>query len=156
MTNKPSIRQPGFTIVELLIVIVVIGVLASISVVAFNGVRAKALESERGAKLSNIHKALLNFYAINGYYPGNNEITGSAGATLLGMKLSDVTPSDAQYPNNGIEGGGDADSGTRNIRYIAHPNPDGSGLSCTTAPCQHFSVSYYDRLKSQTIYLRSR
>jgi prepilin-type N-terminal cleavage/methylation domain-containing protein len=35
-------RQSGFTIVELLIVIVVIGILAAITIVSFNGVTAKA------------------------------------------------------------------------------------------------------------------
>ena len=146
----------GFTIVELLISIVVIGILAAITIVAFSGMRARALESEKTSKFSQVHKAILNYYAVNGNYPGNSEITGSAGAALIGMTLKGVEPSDAGYPGNGIEGGGDADSGTRHIRYIAHPNPDGSGFSCNVAPCQHFSLSYYDRIKNQTIYLRSR
>ena len=36
-------QQRGFTIVELLIVIVVIGILAAITIVAFNGVQNKAM-----------------------------------------------------------------------------------------------------------------
>ncbi len=35
-------KQPGFTIVELLIVIVVIGILAAITIVAYNGITARA------------------------------------------------------------------------------------------------------------------
>lgn len=38
-------KQTGFTIVELLIVIVVIGILAAITVVAYNGVQEQARHS---------------------------------------------------------------------------------------------------------------
>ncbi len=38
-TLNPFSKQRGFTIVELLIVIVVIGVLAAIVIVAYNGVQ---------------------------------------------------------------------------------------------------------------------
>jgi type IV pilus assembly protein PilA len=37
----------GFTIVELLIVIVVIGILAAIAIVSFNGVTGKARDAQR-------------------------------------------------------------------------------------------------------------
>ncbi|RYF29318.1 MAG: prepilin-type N-terminal cleavage/methylation domain-containing protein [Chloroflexi bacterium] len=42
----PSSKS-GFTIVELLIVIVVIGILAAITIVAFNGVQKRAQQSKR-------------------------------------------------------------------------------------------------------------
>ena len=53
---KRSIR--GFTIVELLIVIVVIAILAAISVVAFTGVQQRSREARRTSDFSNITKAL--------------------------------------------------------------------------------------------------
>lgn len=46
-------KQPGFTIVELLIVIVVIGILAAISIVAFNGVQNKASKAVIDSDLHN-------------------------------------------------------------------------------------------------------
>ena len=51
-------RQSGFTIVELLIVIVVIGILASITVVAFNGIQERARVSQANSDLSNFVKAI--------------------------------------------------------------------------------------------------
>lgn len=52
-------RQKGFTIVELLIVIVVIGILASITIVAFNGIQARSQAAKRDSDISNYYKAAL-------------------------------------------------------------------------------------------------
>lgn len=62
-------KQTGFTIVELLIVIVVIGILATISIVAYNGIQGKARDSQRISDLNAIVKALEIHKANNGTYP---------------------------------------------------------------------------------------
>lgn len=59
----------GFTIVELLIVIVVIAILAAISVVAYNGVQQRSRDAQRSADLSAIMKALELYKINNGGYP---------------------------------------------------------------------------------------
>lgn len=59
----------GFTIVELLIVIVVIAILAAISVVAYSGIQQRARDSERIAEMKIVENALEMFYADNGGYP---------------------------------------------------------------------------------------
>lgn len=48
----------GFTIVELLIVIVVIAILAAISIVAYNGIQARANDSKMRAGVNQFEKAL--------------------------------------------------------------------------------------------------
>lgn len=49
----------GFTIVELLIVVVIIGILATVTVVAFNSVRLRAQATAIASDLKSIEKALL-------------------------------------------------------------------------------------------------
>ncbi len=51
-------RKAGFTIVELLIVIVVIGVLAAIVIVAYTGIQAQARSAAISADLRNVKQAI--------------------------------------------------------------------------------------------------
>lgn len=62
-------RQAGFTIVELLIVIVVIAILAAIVIVAYNGVQARAYDSRRLQDIAEINKAIQAYKVTNGVYP---------------------------------------------------------------------------------------
>lgn len=64
-----SARNSGFTIVELLIVIVVIGVLAAIVIVAYNGIQTGARDTKRISTLNQLQKAIELYYASNGQYP---------------------------------------------------------------------------------------
>lgn len=59
----------GFTIVELLIVIVVIAILAAISIVAYNGIQSRARDAQRSNDVTVLLKALENYRTINGVYP---------------------------------------------------------------------------------------
>lgn len=68
----------GFTIVELLIVIVVIGILAAISIVAYNGVQNRARDTQRVQDLRNITKALEAYKTVTGTYP-SAVVTPNAG-----------------------------------------------------------------------------
>ena len=66
--QRSSIKN-GFTIVELLIVIVVIAILAAISIVAYNGIQARARDSQRTQDMASIMKALELYKIDNGAYP---------------------------------------------------------------------------------------
>jgi prepilin-type N-terminal cleavage/methylation domain-containing protein len=62
-------NKKGFTIVELLIVIVVIGVLAAITVVAYNGIQERAANSKIMNDLKGMQKLIESYYATYGTYP---------------------------------------------------------------------------------------
>ena len=61
-------KSRGFTIVELLIVIVVIAILAAITIVGFNGVQARSRDSMRKADINALAKALEVHYINHGSY----------------------------------------------------------------------------------------
>ena len=59
----------GFTIVELLIVIVVIAILAAISIVAYTGIQQRANNTKTIAAANQVVKAISGYIAANGTYP---------------------------------------------------------------------------------------
>jgi prepilin-type N-terminal cleavage/methylation domain-containing protein len=61
--------QKGFTIVELLIVIVVIGILAAIVIVAFNGVQSRANTTAAKAAANTVMKKAEQYNALASAYP---------------------------------------------------------------------------------------
>ncbi len=65
MVNK----RAGFTIVELLIVIVVIAILATITIVAYNGVKIRAMNSSSASEVQQWKKLLEGYKAIYNSYP---------------------------------------------------------------------------------------
>lgn len=62
-------NQKGFTIVELLIVIVVIGILAAITIVAFNGIQDRTKATAKVNDVKSLQKVIELYYAQNGSYP---------------------------------------------------------------------------------------
>lgn len=50
--------RSGFTIVELLIVIVIISILATITIVAYNGIQQRARDTKRSSDVASIQKVL--------------------------------------------------------------------------------------------------
>ena len=68
ITHTREIGSRGFTIVELLIVIVVIAILAAISTLAFNGVRERALQSSVKTSLGDTVRRIEVDKATRGAY----------------------------------------------------------------------------------------
>lgn len=75
MINKRG--HTGFTLVELLIVIVVIAILASISIVAFSGIQERARDVKRASDLDNLVKSMSLWSIQTGNRPIDNGSNGS-------------------------------------------------------------------------------
>ncbi len=59
----------GFTVVELLLVIVVIAILAAIVIVAYNGIQEKGKNAKRESDLSSLQKVIETYKIQNSQYP---------------------------------------------------------------------------------------
>ena len=119
-------RFAGFTIVELLIVIVVIAILVAITIVAFNGIQTRAQNSKIRSDLAMFSKAIQAARVSSGEV-ATRYVTGSTGTAGACVSLaSDVDMSDkvaaatcwTAYTNalNAI-----SDASNMNIRNLADP-----------------------------------
>jgi len=105
-------KQKGFTIVELLIVIVVIGILATLVIVTFSGIQQKGRNSQRQTDINALQSHVEAFYADKGYYPSRTNLNtpswrvtdtkGLDSAALADPKNAttetlDATPVDGTY-----------------------------------------------------------
>ena len=104
-------KHKGFTIVELLIVIVIIGILAAISIVAYNGVQEKARDSIVKSDLSGAMKALGMYVAEHGVPPNNSSALSSVG----------IQPTKDAYMNN-----------RNNFYYCANRNTGAYAIGAVT------------------------
>src|SRR5947209_17413368 len=90
MVSLKSLKQnKGFTIVELLIVIVVIGILALLVITTYSGIQQKARNSKRQTDVQNMQTQLEAFFQQNGYYPSLTDMNSSTWRST-NMKSLDV------------------------------------------------------------------
>ncbi len=113
----------GFTIVELLIVIVVIAILAAITIVAYNGIQNRARSSALSSDVLQGAKALEQAKVVDGIYPStlpaninsslmyytpqNNAtfcLEGRNGSIVYSAVNGDTTPKNEPCARNGLLG----------------------------------------------------
>lgn len=104
MQKNTTLRQSGFTIVELLIVIVVIGILAAIIVVSFMSMRGRASDTLSKNDVSAAIKAIEMHRAATGSYPQTTSDATEDGAT-------------------GVRTDSNCDVGTKSIDWIPNVSP---------------------------------
>lgn len=125
---KKRNNQMGFTIVELLIVIVVIGILAAITIVAYNGIQKRASDTRRHSDIEIITKALELYYIDNNRYPAGSGSTtiNAAWSTTADASWQNLAtalrPYAASLPSDPISSPGVAVTGASGYNYAYYAN----------------------------------
>ena len=79
MTNM----QKGFTLIELMIVVAIIGILAAIAIPAYSDYTARAQMSEAMSLASGVRTSVSEYYQNTGDFPTSNGQAGVATATAI-------------------------------------------------------------------------
>lgn len=142
LKNKTS--QKGFTIVELLIVIVVIGILAALVLNTFAGAQARARDTERKTDIDAVAKQLEVYHADHGAYPALSEWNSAAKAKATFGSIDESALTAPQKPAGTISWQGTASGGKEQYGFV--------GTTCvaavetttprTPATCEGFTITY--------------
>lgn len=112
----------GFTIVELIVIIVVIGILAGITAVSYTGYQQRANKSAANATVQQVKLKLGEYFTDNNRYPANsNDVNNYLTAINAAQLSTDFTKI--------ISGGG---------TYVAKP----AGCASTgNNPCTSYTIT---------------
>jgi len=133
--------QKGFTIVELLVVVVVISILAAITIVSYTGMQARAVASSNSATAEQVATKAGLWNASLGYYPSYPQ--------LLTNSISPTMP-DSTWIAGGAAGPKEANLGSLAL-IEEYPDKDHivSYVTCTTPNTGY--VLYYDPTSPNTV-----
>jgi general secretion pathway protein G len=87
--------QDGFTLIEIMVVILIIGLLALMVVPRLRGVADRAKRTKAQADIAELKQALDRYYLDNGSYPTTDQ----------GLQALVSPPSSGRTPNNYEQGG---------------------------------------------------
>ena len=147
-------------------VIVVIGILAAISIVAFNGVQARGRDGERKTDAYAMRKALESYHALNGHYVNSRWVVNAvAQAELLDTRLKNLITKDtllqpgasSSTVSSWGQWAGDVTGGIRDYAYKAFTS-DGSNCSDATyadIDCIRYEIYYRTEVNGSYAMLNS-
>lgn len=104
--KKLKVINKGFTLVELLIVVGIIGILATLLMANFIGVRQRARDAQRKSDLRQIQSAIEIYRSDINSYPGaplpacGSALTGGSPASTYMQKIP-CDPNGTSYYNSG-------------------------------------------------------
>jgi len=97
---KPWAKQAGFTIVELLIVVVVIAILATITIVAYNNTQQRAKNASALSYATTLSKKAQAYQTVNGNYPTTcSQFQNTSESSLVGSGIECLNPDVNRLPS---------------------------------------------------------
>jgi prepilin-type N-terminal cleavage/methylation domain-containing protein len=146
-------RNEGFTIVELLIVIVVIGILALLVITTYSGIQQKARNSKRQTDIQSLQTQMEAFYSQEGYYPSLGNMNSASWRATNMKSLDEGALTDPSNPNSAALVAAPA------AKSYAYAVTDSGGASCEATPtnCAKYTLTatYEGQVNGKDVYTKS-
>jgi prepilin-type N-terminal cleavage/methylation domain-containing protein len=145
-------KESGFTIIELLIVIAIIGILATLVLTNFQGAQAKGRDTVRKNDINSLYQKLEEFYNENGNYPG----AAISAADFPGIDVGALTDEDGTLIVSTFNTGqAAAPTLTTTNEYLYAAYGDGAdATTCNAANgCLHYDL--YSFLEKEAQYTKA-
>ncbi len=124
--NLPS-RQAGFTLIEIMIALVIVGILVSIAVPAYTNQQVKARRSDCMATMLAFAQAMEKYYAVNFSYTGAAKDDKDTGEPDSSLFPAQCPTSGSAYYTLTIESA-DATSFQLQAEPVSGTSQDGDGV----------------------------
>ncbi len=126
--KRTKMPVSGFTLVELVMVMVIIGLLAAIIVPKFSSQRDQAAISTTKANLENLRTAIALFYAEEGEWPDDDLGDLADGTSPSTKKYMRAIPTDGVEKVNTVVNANDGNGGWHwdKVNYELLPNLSGN------------------------------
>ena len=95
-------KQQGFTLIEILIVVAIIAILASVVLIGLGPTQRAGRDARRLSDLREVQTGLELYYNKCGYYPGNPVASGACTGFVSGNTWADMTKALTETPDIGV------------------------------------------------------
>ncbi len=139
-------REQGFTLIELLVVTIIVGILATLVVMTYSGVRAKNRNSRRQVHINTLQGKLETYYVEKSKYPTLSELNNAAWRKDNLKGLNEGVLRDPQWDNKPGQCTGDNGevivAATPAAKCYSYQATAADGSACNdTVPCAQYSLT---------------
>lgn len=140
---KKSI-QKGFTLIELMIVVAIIGILAAVALPAYQDYTARSQMSEALTLSSGAKVAVTEYWTNNGAFPASNASAGIAdAANITGKYVSSVTVGTGGLVTALMKGTGSVAAGIDGQSLLLSPVTAAGSISWVCKPAAATLLTKY-------------
>ncbi len=143
---KKFSKDNGFTIIELMVVIVILFILAALIALTASGVQSKNRNGDRQTDIDSLRGQLESYYAGTDKYPTSDNINDAAWRAKNLPRLKDDAMTDPRWDKNKSECSKDlkatlAAKPTTNCYSYQVTSSDGSPCDNDKVPCVHYTLT---------------
>ncbi len=145
LTRAP-LAPSGFTVIELLVVLVILFILAALVILTYSGVQAKNRNAERQTDIETLKSQMESYYAQSNTYPTLDNLNDSAWRAKHLPKLKTAALEDPRWSKKISACTKDnrislASEPARNCYSYQVTAPDGSACNNTAVLCAHYTLT---------------